>query len=96
MLVSGTLEVGEKACKIMAKDVVLLRELNERETKKVHFNLSAEGLDREQLANLKRIMARYRDHAVPVCISTSNQRTGPPSFFPPSALLWQRMIWCWK
>jgi len=60
VLVSGTLEVGEKACKIMAKDVVLLRELNERETKKVHFNLSAEGLDREQLANLKRIMARYR------------------------------------
>ena len=60
VLVTGTLEVGEKACKVMAKEVVLLREVNERETKRVHFNLSAEGLDRDQLSSLKSIMGRYR------------------------------------
>ncbi|WP_088534644.1 DNA polymerase III subunit alpha [Geobacter sp. DSM 9736] len=60
ILVTGTLDVGEKACKVIATDIVLLREVNERQTKNVHFRLQAEGVDRERLTDLKRIIDRYQ------------------------------------
>ncbi|HEY6007191.1 MAG TPA: OB-fold nucleic acid binding domain-containing protein, partial [Geobacteraceae bacterium] len=60
LLVRGVLEKGEKADKVIANEVVLLREVNERTTKRVHLTLITRGLDKGQLASLKGIMERYR------------------------------------
>ncbi|ACM21636.1 DNA polymerase III, alpha subunit [Geotalea daltonii FRC-32] len=58
ILVSGTVEVGEKNIKVIASDVVLLRELTERETRRVHVTVQS-GIAREQLESLKGIIKRY-------------------------------------
>ncbi|WP_243371734.1 DNA polymerase III subunit alpha [Geotalea sp. SG265] len=58
ILVSGTVEVGEKNIKVIASDVALLRELTERETRRVHLTLQS-GVAREQLESLKGIIKRY-------------------------------------
>ncbi|KAF0216560.1 MAG: DNA polymerase III subunit [Geobacteraceae bacterium] len=60
LLVTGVLEVGEKNRKILAGEIVSLREVNERKTTKVHFNLDTPGLERDHLESLKGIMERYR------------------------------------
>ena len=62
LLVSGSLDIGEETCKLMATEVLSLREVKERLTKRVHFRLSTPGLDEEQLRNLKDIMERHRGH----------------------------------
>jgi DNA polymerase-3 subunit alpha len=59
LLVTGTIDQGEKGAKVMANEVVLLREVNARETKQVVFTLAADGLDRSQLESLREIMRRY-------------------------------------
>ncbi|WP_305045295.1 DNA polymerase III subunit alpha [Geoalkalibacter sp.] len=59
ILVSGTLDVGEETCKLMVSEVVALRDMQERQTKKVHFRLSSPGLDEEHLRGLKHIMRQY-------------------------------------
>ncbi|HJV64183.1 MAG TPA: DNA polymerase III subunit alpha [Geomonas sp.] len=58
--VTGTVEHGEKGAKVMASDIVLLRDLNERETKKVNFNIEAENVDSGKLSTLKGILAKYQ------------------------------------
>ena len=60
LMVTGTVDIGEKSTKIKAIDIVTLRDLSERETRKVFFNLSAAGLEREQLASLRELIGRYR------------------------------------
>jgi DNA polymerase-3 subunit alpha len=60
LLVTGILEKGEKADKVIANEVVLLREVNERATKRVHLTVTTRGLDKGQLVSLKGIMERYR------------------------------------
>jgi DNA polymerase-3 subunit alpha len=60
LLVSGTLDVGEETVKLMANEIVSLREVKERLTKRVHFRLTTPGLDEEQLQALKNVMARHR------------------------------------
>ena len=58
--VTGTVEHGEKGAKVMANDIVLLRDLNERETRRVNFIIDAESADRQKLDTLKGIMSRYQ------------------------------------
>jgi len=59
LLVSGSVEVGEKNTKVIASDIVLLREVNERESRRVHVTVQATGLERPQLESLKGIINRY-------------------------------------
>ncbi len=60
LLVKGTVDVGEDACKILVSEVLTLKEVQERVTSKVHFRLTTPGLDDRQLRALKEIMSRYR------------------------------------
>jgi DNA polymerase-3 subunit alpha len=60
LLVTGTLEVGEKGSKIRASEVRSLKEVQGRETRSVHFTLTAAGLERDQLQSLKGILGRYQ------------------------------------
>jgi len=60
LLVSGTLDIGEESVKLMAGDVLALREVKDRLTSKVHFRLTTPGLDEAQLRALRDIMARHR------------------------------------
>lgn len=60
LLVSGTLDVGEESCKLLATEVLPLREVKERLTKKVHFRLTTPGLSEGQLTALKDIIDRHR------------------------------------
>ena len=60
LLVAGTLDIGEETVKLMANEVLALREVKERLTSKVHFRLTTPGLDESQLRALKEIMARHR------------------------------------
>jgi DNA polymerase-3 subunit alpha len=59
LLVTGAIDVGEKNTKIMAATIVLLKEVTERETTTVAFNLTTDGLEKGQLAALKTVIARY-------------------------------------
>ncbi|NOQ41645.1 MAG: DNA polymerase III subunit alpha, partial [Desulfuromusa sp.] len=45
LLVSGELDVGEEACKILATEVALLRDVKETMAKWVHIRLTTPGLD---------------------------------------------------
>jgi len=58
--VTGTVEQGEKGAKIMASDIVLLRDLNEQRTHRVNFNIDAKEADAGKLAALKTIISRYQ------------------------------------
>jgi len=60
LLISGELDIGEEACKVMASEVVLLREVKESMAKRVHLRLSTPGLDEMQLRQLKGVVQRYR------------------------------------
>jgi DNA polymerase III subunit alpha len=58
--VTGTVEQGEKGAKIMASSIVLLRDLNEQQTRRVNFTLDAKEADAGKLNALKTIISRYR------------------------------------
>jgi len=60
LLVSGELDVGEEACKILATDVALLRDVKETLAKLVHIKLTTPGLDEMQMRQLKGVVQRYR------------------------------------
>jgi len=60
LLVSGELDVGEEACKVMASEIVLLREVKETMARLVHVRLTTPGLDEMQMRQLKGLMQRYR------------------------------------
>src|SRR6266571_127953 len=55
LLVTGTVDVGEESCKVMAKEIVPLREASEKQATRVHFQLKTPGLQKQQLALLKEI-----------------------------------------
>ncbi|KIH75732.1 DNA polymerase III, alpha subunit [Geoalkalibacter ferrihydriticus] len=59
ILVSGSLDVGEETCKLMVAEVISLRDVQERQTKNVHFRLSSPGLDEEHLRGLKNILKQF-------------------------------------
>ncbi len=60
LLVHGSLDVGEETCKLMAREIVSLQEINQRQTRRVHFRLTTPGLDEVQLRALREIMTRHR------------------------------------
>ena len=60
LLVKGSLDVGEDACKLLVNEVVPLKEVQTRMTRRVHFRLTTPGLDDRQLRSLKEIVTRYR------------------------------------
>ncbi|MDX2494617.1 MAG: DNA polymerase III subunit alpha [Desulfuromusa sp.] len=60
LLVSGELDVGEEACKILATEVTLLRDVKKTLAKLVHIRLTTPGLDELQMRQLKGIIQRYR------------------------------------
>ncbi|MBE0596232.1 MAG: DNA polymerase III subunit alpha [Desulfuromonadales bacterium] len=60
LLVSGTLDIGEESCKLLVAEVVPLREVKERLTRKVHFRLTTPGLDETQLRSLKTLLGKHR------------------------------------
>ncbi len=60
LLVSGELDVGEEACKILVNEVALLRDVTQKQTKRVNIRLTTPGLDEMQLRQLKSIVQRYR------------------------------------
>ncbi|MEJ2470987.1 MAG: DNA polymerase III subunit alpha [Desulfuromonadales bacterium] len=60
LLVKGTVDVGEDACKILVNEVLSLKEMQQRMTRLVHFRLTTPGLEERQLRALKDIMMRYR------------------------------------
>ncbi len=60
LLVSGELDVGEEACKLLATEVLLLKEVKETMTTKVHIRLTTPGLDEMQMRRLKSVVERYR------------------------------------
>ena len=60
VLVAGTLEIGEKGAKIRATEVTSLKDVQERDTKKVHFTVTTTDLRREQLVSLRELMTRFQ------------------------------------
>jgi DNA polymerase-3 subunit alpha len=60
LLVSGTLDVGEETCKLMAREIVSLQDVNKQQTRRVHFRLTTPGLDEDQLRAMREIVARHR------------------------------------
>ena len=60
LLISGELDVGEEACKILATEVALLRDVKETMAKRVHIRLTTPGLEEMQMRQLKGIVQRYR------------------------------------
>jgi DNA polymerase-3 subunit alpha len=58
--VSGTLEVGEDRCQIIAEDVVPLAAARERGVQQVHFALRAERVDAERLRVLRETLGQHR------------------------------------
>ncbi len=59
LLVSGTLDIGEESCKLLASEVLSLAEIKDRLTKRVHFRLTTPGLSEAQLHSLKDILGRF-------------------------------------
>lgn len=60
LLVTGTLDVSEESCKLMAQKIVALQEVNLEQTRRVNFRLSTVGLDSDRLRALRDIVARHR------------------------------------
>jgi DNA polymerase-3 subunit alpha len=58
--VSGTLEVGEERCQIIADEVVLLANHRARTTQEVHLALRAERVSEELFSRLKATLAEHR------------------------------------
>jgi len=60
LLVTGTVELGEKGAKVMASDIVLLRDMIEQHTRRVNVTIDAKETDTSKLPALKNIFARYQ------------------------------------
>jgi DNA polymerase-3 subunit alpha len=60
LLLSGELDVGEEACKLLVSEVELLRDATKKQTRRVNIRLTTPGLDEMQLRQLKSIVQRYR------------------------------------
>ncbi len=60
LLVTGELDVGEESCKMLASEIVLLRDVKATMTEQVHIRLTTPGLDEMQIRQLKGVVQRYR------------------------------------
>jgi DNA polymerase III subunit alpha len=59
LLVSGTLDVGDDMYKLMASEILPLKEVQERATRRIHFRLTSPGLEREQLRLLRELLGQH-------------------------------------
>ena len=57
---SGTLEVGEERCQVIADEVSALLDAREKAAKEVHFALPAERVSEEHLRQLRQTLAQHR------------------------------------
>ncbi len=60
--VTGTLEVGEERCQIIADEVVLLTAARARSTQEVHLALRADRVDDQALQRLRETLAQHSGH----------------------------------
>lgn len=60
LLVSGTVDQGEKASKILASSVQLLREVSEKETRTVNVTIRGDQVDPSRLESLKEVLQRHQ------------------------------------
>ncbi|OGR32770.1 MAG: DNA polymerase III subunit alpha [Desulfuromonadales bacterium GWC2_61_20] len=60
LLVSGVINLEDESCKLMASEVLTLKEVQEKLTRRVHLRLTSPGLDQDQLQGLKDILQRHR------------------------------------
>ncbi len=60
LLIVGELDVGEEACKLLATEIVLLKEVRKAMAKRARIRLTTPGLREDQLRQLKSIIQRYR------------------------------------
>jgi DNA polymerase-3 subunit alpha len=60
VFVTGTLEVGEERCQIIADDVTSLVEAREKSVKQVHFALRAEHASEDALRTLRQTLSVHR------------------------------------
>jgi DNA polymerase-3 subunit alpha len=58
--ITGTLEVGDERCQIIANEVVLLAAHRARTTQEVHLALRAERVSQDLFARLKETLAQHR------------------------------------
>jgi len=57
---NGRAAGASRGSKLLVSEVLSLKEVRERLTRRVHFRLTTPGLDDRQLRSLREIMARYR------------------------------------
>lgn len=60
LFLSGELDVGEEACKLLVNQVELLRDVTKKQTRRINIRLTTPGLEEIQLRELKSIVQRYR------------------------------------
>lgn len=60
LLISGELDVGEEACKILVTEVILLKDVKETMARTIHVRLTTPGLSEMQMRQLKGIIQQYR------------------------------------
>ncbi len=60
VFVTGSVEVSEERCQVIADDVSALLDAREKSVKQVHFALLAERVDEEHLRTLRRTLSEHR------------------------------------
>ena len=60
LLVRGRLDVSDENTKLIASEILPLRDVREKFTRSVSFRLTTPGLEKEQLNRLKEIIENYR------------------------------------
>ncbi|MBW6512160.1 MAG: DNA polymerase III subunit alpha [Desulfuromonadaceae bacterium] len=66
LLVSGELDINEESCKLLAKEILALNDVQKRETRRVHFRITTPGLAAQQLTELRSIIERHRGECQPL------------------------------
>jgi DNA polymerase-3 subunit alpha len=60
VFVTGTLEVGEERCQVIADEISMLLEAREKAAKEVHFALQTERVSAEHLRTLRQTLTQHR------------------------------------
>lgn len=65
LLFRGRTDVGEDSVKLIASQVLPLKEVRETQTKSVHFRLTTPGLEKLQIHQLKDIIEKHKGGCIP-------------------------------
>ncbi|MFA5072432.1 MAG: DNA polymerase III subunit alpha [Nitrospirota bacterium] len=71
LIIAGQLDKSEQGCKIKAVRINLLTELRNKNTKRMNIRLNATGLTKDDLINIKNILAKYKGN-IPVYLRLQN------------------------